>query len=41
MAMAEIKPIHVIGGGLAGTEAAWQIAQAGIRSFYTKCDPSG
>ncbi|MBD2076638.1 FADH(2)-oxidizing methylenetetrahydrofolate--tRNA-(uracil(54)-C(5))-methyltransferase TrmFO [Phormidium sp. FACHB-592] len=28
--MAEIKPIHVIGGGLAGTEAAWQIAQAGI-----------
>jgi methylenetetrahydrofolate--tRNA-(uracil-5-)-methyltransferase len=24
------KPIHVIGGGLAGTEAAWQVAQAGI-----------
>ena len=24
------KPIHVIGGGLAGTEATWQIAQAGI-----------
>jgi methylenetetrahydrofolate--tRNA-(uracil-5-)-methyltransferase len=30
MVMADIKPIHVIGGGLAGTEAAWQIAQAGI-----------
>lgn len=29
--MAEnIAPLHVIGGGLAGTEAAWQIAQAGI-----------
>jgi methylenetetrahydrofolate--tRNA-(uracil-5-)-methyltransferase len=28
--MSEIKPIQVIGGGLAGTEAAWQIAQAGI-----------
>lgn len=28
--MADIKPIQVIGGGLAGTEAAWQIAQAGI-----------
>ena len=29
--MAEIMaPLHVIGGGLAGTEAAWQIAQAGI-----------
>lgn len=25
-----MQPIHVIGGGLAGTEAAWQIAQAGI-----------
>jgi methylenetetrahydrofolate--tRNA-(uracil-5-)-methyltransferase len=23
-------PIHVIGGGLAGTEATWQIAQAGV-----------
>jgi len=27
---AQIKPIHVIGGGLAGSEAAWQIAQAGV-----------
>jgi methylenetetrahydrofolate--tRNA-(uracil-5-)-methyltransferase len=26
----ERKPIKVIGGGLAGTEAAWQIAQAGV-----------
>jgi methylenetetrahydrofolate--tRNA-(uracil-5-)-methyltransferase len=25
-----MKPIHVIGGGLAGTEAAWQIAQMGM-----------
>ncbi|MDN2583799.1 methylenetetrahydrofolate--tRNA-(uracil(54)-C(5))-methyltransferase (FADH(2)-oxidizing) TrmFO [Aquibium sp. ELW1220] len=25
-----ITPIHVIGGGLAGSEAAWQIAQAGV-----------
>lgn len=24
------QPIHVIGGGLAGTEAAWQIARAGV-----------
>ncbi|MBY0511767.1 MAG: FAD-dependent oxidoreductase, partial [Rhodospirillaceae bacterium] len=22
-------PIHIVGGGLAGSEAAWQIAQAG------------
>ncbi|MEC9235122.1 MAG: methylenetetrahydrofolate--tRNA-(uracil(54)-C(5))-methyltransferase (FADH(2)-oxidizing) TrmFO, partial [Pseudomonadota bacterium] len=26
----EQKPIHVIGGGLAGSEAAWQIAQMGV-----------
>jgi methylenetetrahydrofolate--tRNA-(uracil-5-)-methyltransferase len=24
------KPVHVIGGGLAGSEAAWQIAAAGV-----------
>ena len=24
------SPIHVIGGGLAGSEAAWQIANAGV-----------
>ena len=28
--MAEFKPIHVIGGGLAGSEAAWQAAEAGV-----------
>ncbi len=27
---AEQKPIHVIGGGLAGSEAAWQIAEMGV-----------
>jgi methylenetetrahydrofolate--tRNA-(uracil-5-)-methyltransferase len=25
-----IKPVHVIGGGLAGSEAAWQVAEAGV-----------
>ena len=25
-----MKPIHVIGGGLAGCEAAWQIARGGV-----------
>src|SRR5688572_28598246 len=28
--MATTHPIHVIGGGLAGSEAAWQIAQSGV-----------
>ncbi len=25
-----MKPVHVIGGGLAGSEAAWQLAQTGV-----------
>jgi len=25
-----IKPVHIIGGGLAGSEASWQAAQAGV-----------
>ncbi len=25
-----VAPVHVIGGGLAGTEAAWQIAESGV-----------
>ena len=28
--MTTLKPIHVVGGGLAGSEAAWQIAEAGV-----------
>ncbi|MBI1209920.1 MAG: methylenetetrahydrofolate--tRNA-(uracil(54)-C(5))-methyltransferase (FADH(2)-oxidizing) TrmFO [Alphaproteobacteria bacterium] len=28
--MTKTKPVHVIGGGLAGSEAAWQIARAGV-----------
>jgi len=25
-----IQPVHIVGGGLAGSEAAWQVAQAGV-----------
>src|SRR5918998_276021 len=28
--MAQIEPVHVVGGGLAGSEAAWQIAESGV-----------
>ncbi|MBS0385186.1 MAG: methylenetetrahydrofolate--tRNA-(uracil(54)-C(5))-methyltransferase (FADH(2)-oxidizing) TrmFO [Proteobacteria bacterium] len=28
--MREIKPVHVVGGGLAGSEAAWALANAGV-----------
>src|SRR5438876_5379529 len=31
MAMEDVKPINVIGGGLAGSEAAWQAAERGVR----------
>src|SRR6202161_2347654 len=28
--MRSLEPIHVIGGGLAGSEASWQIARRGV-----------
>ena len=28
--MSEIEPIHVIGAGMAGSEAAWQAAEMGV-----------
>lgn len=33
--------VHIIGGGLAGTEAAWQLAQAGIRVRLSEMRGSG
>ena len=33
------KPVHIIGGGLAGSEAAWQIAQAGVPVFLHEMRP--
>jgi methylenetetrahydrofolate--tRNA-(uracil-5-)-methyltransferase len=35
----ESSPIHVIGGGLAGAEAAWQIARAGGRCVLHEMRP--
>jgi methylenetetrahydrofolate--tRNA-(uracil-5-)-methyltransferase len=28
--LSQLKPIHIIGGGMAGSEAAWQAAQMGV-----------
>ncbi len=36
----EKKAITVIGGGLAGTEAAWQIAQAGVPVIFYEMRPN-
>ncbi|MBL4749229.1 MAG: methylenetetrahydrofolate--tRNA-(uracil(54)-C(5))-methyltransferase (FADH(2)-oxidizing) TrmFO [Amylibacter sp.] len=34
------KPIHIIGGGMAGSEAAWQIANAGIPVIIHEMRPT-
>src|SRR5690349_4267938 len=33
------SPIHVVGGGLAGSEAAWQIARAGVTVILHEMRP--
>jgi len=33
------KPVHIIGGGLAGSEAAWQLAQAGVPAVIHEMRP--
>ena len=33
------NPVHIIGGGLAGSEAAWQIAQAGVPAVLHEMRP--
>src|ERR1700740_1575518 len=35
-----MKAIHVIGGGLAGAEAAWQVAQAGAPVILDQMRPA-
>jgi len=35
-----IKPIHIVGGGMAGSEAAWQIVSAGIPVIIHEMRPS-
>ena len=34
------REVHVIGGGLAGCEAAWQIARAGVRAVLYEMRPT-
>ncbi|MBM6596135.1 methylenetetrahydrofolate--tRNA-(uracil(54)-C(5))-methyltransferase (FADH(2)-oxidizing) TrmFO [Microvirga pudoricolor] len=38
--MSTIEPIHVVGGGLAGSEATWQIAQAGVPVILHEMRPA-
>jgi len=34
-----MKPVHIIGGGLAGSEAAWQLARAGVPAILHEMRP--
>jgi methylenetetrahydrofolate--tRNA-(uracil-5-)-methyltransferase len=35
-----LRPVHVIGGGLAGSEAAWQLARRGVPAVLHEMRPS-
>ena len=37
--MPSIEPVHVVGGGLAGSEAAWQLASRGISTVLHEMRP--
>src|SRR5258708_1915030 len=37
--MSNPSPIHVIGGGLAGSEAAWEVARAGVKVVLHEMRP--
>jgi methylenetetrahydrofolate--tRNA-(uracil-5-)-methyltransferase len=37
---ASLSPVHVIGGGLAGSEAAWQLASQGVRVVLHEMRPA-
>ncbi len=36
----KVEPVHVIGGGLAGCEAAWQLARAGVPAILHEMRPA-
>ncbi len=36
----KVEPVHVIGGGLAGCEAAWQLARAGVPAILYEMRPA-
>ena len=38
--MSTVKPVHIIGAGLAGSEAAWQLAEAGIPVILHEMRPT-
>ena len=39
MSVRQLQAVHIIGGGLAGSEAAWQLAQAGVQVVVHEMRP--
>src|SRR5580658_1641311 len=37
--MHTIRPVHIVGGGLAGSEAAWQVARRGVPAVLHEMRP--
>jgi methylenetetrahydrofolate--tRNA-(uracil-5-)-methyltransferase len=37
--MSNLRPVHIIGGGLAGSEAAWQLARRGVAAVLHEMRP--
>ena len=37
MTLSQKKAVHIVGGGLAGSEAAWQTRPAGVPACCTRC----
>ncbi|MEQ8370477.1 MAG: methylenetetrahydrofolate--tRNA-(uracil(54)-C(5))-methyltransferase (FADH(2)-oxidizing) TrmFO, partial [Alphaproteobacteria bacterium] len=35
----DLPPVHIVGGGLAGSEAAWQVARAGVPAVLHEMRP--
>ncbi len=35
------EPVHIVGAGLAGSEAAWQVAKTGVHVVLHEMRPSG
>ena len=33
------QPVHIVGAGLAGSEAAWQVANSGVRAVLHEMRP--
>src|ERR1700677_1780510 len=38
--MQSLRPVHIVGGGLSGSEAAWQLARRGVPAVLHEMRPT-